>query len=76
VTPPERFKQPADLSIDEILEHRRTGELPETDAYRQARRDALERAGLERDDPAPKDLAAMTPADHAQHFNRIRSNDR
>lgn len=52
MTPPERFKPREDWTPDEILEHQRTGHQPETSEYRDARREALEAAGLEHDDPA------------------------
>jgi hypothetical protein len=62
---PKRFKELDDLSIEEHLEHGRTGQLPETDEYQEARREALEDAGLyEELDDEPVDEDDMSPADH------------
>jgi hypothetical protein len=75
--PPERFKKREDLTVDEqlaaIQAQKRGDPAPrfETDEYRQARREALEAAGLDPDDDAEESMALedMTPEDH---FNRIR----
>ena len=62
--PPERFKTLEELSPDEHIAYRETGRLPESDAYRDRRREVLEAAGLDADDPAEPDLESMSPADH------------
>jgi hypothetical protein len=72
-----RFKNRGELTLDEELAvvqaQRADKPLPrfETDEYRQARREALEDAGLDpgEEDTGPVDPAEMTPA---QHFERIR----
>ncbi len=45
--PPPRWKRIEDLTVNEHLERRRTGELPESDAYKAYRAEVLERAGVE-----------------------------
>jgi rRNA maturation protein Nop10 len=75
--PPERYKQREDYTMDEevaAVQAEQRGDPPprfERDEYRQARREALEDAGLEPEDDAekPTPLEDMTPEDH---FNRIR----
>lgn len=70
---PQRYKDREDWSVEDILVHRRTGQKPVSDEYRQARRKALEAAGLEPDDAAPtaredmtmEQLEALSPAAHA-----------
>lgn len=70
-TPPTRYKEQADLSPDEHLTYMRTGELPESEQYREYKHDVLERAGITDDDggsaPAVED---MTPADHFASIRR------
>jgi hypothetical protein len=64
--PPRRYKELEELSVDELAQRRSDPDVRfETDAYRQARREALEGAGLEADDDAPKELEEMTAADLA-----------
>lgn len=70
MTPPERFKKQEALSVDEILEHRLTGTLPETDEYREARRQALQDAGLADEGDPPENDAT----DPQSHFDRRRGN--
>ena len=48
----ERFKDQSEWSTDEVLANRRTGAIPENPEYTEARRKALERAGLEDEDDA------------------------
>lgn len=70
LSPPERFKAAEDLSVEELLEHRRTGELPETAEYVEYV-DTVHRAtGIETGRPAGnRELEEMSPDDH---FNQIR----
>lgn len=64
--PPRRFKSVEEFTVNEHLERRRTGSVPETDAYRAYRRKVLEQAGVaESTDTAPVDTADMTPEQHA-----------
>ena len=58
-----RYKTLEELTPGEHLEHQRTGELPESEQWLEAKARALREAGLEDDDGA-KDLESMTPADH------------
>ena len=69
---PKRFKDREDWTVDDIVRNQRTGELPENPEWRQARADALERAGLLTDD----DRAAADPPDPEEatvddHLRRI-----
>lgn len=70
VTPPKRFKDPADLTPAEALAHHRTGDLPETKKYRAARNRALTDAGLEADREEPKDDDEKSPADHLKEISK------
>lgn len=70
-TPPERFKPRDDWSVDEILDHQRTGSQPETDEFRAYVRKTHEDAGL---DP-PEEPASSRPVDELDaddHFDQIR----
>jgi hypothetical protein len=64
--PPRRHKSDEEMTVGDWAAFQRTGERPERDEYRQARREALEAAGLEPDDDAkgPTALEDMTPEDH------------
>lgn len=72
-----RFKNREELTLDEelvvIQAQRADRPIPrfETDAYKRARREALEEAGL---DPGEGDTGLVDPAEMtpAQHFERIR----
>lgn len=64
-TPPERFKPMENWTPDEHLEYRRTGQEPESDEYRAHRHKVLTDAGLESDDPGPKELDELSPSEHA-----------
>lgn len=73
---PRRYKTVEELAPDEHLAHLRDGRLPETDEYRERRREALEGAGLDEagdnsddDDPTPED---MTPDQHFRDLRRDR----
>jgi len=66
--PPRRFKRIEELTVNEHLERRRTGQAPETDEYRAYRRAVLRRyrlseAGVNESAAA---MEQMTPADHAR----------
>lgn len=70
--PPRRHKQPEEMTPADWDQYRRTRQMPETDEYRQARREHLRAGGFEADDdPEDKPLEEMTPEDH---YQRIRSN--
>ncbi|MTD43428.1 hypothetical protein GKE82_03695 [Conexibacter sp. W3-3-2] len=45
MTEPQRFKPMDDWTVDEHLEHERTGRQPETDEYRAAMRQHIEEHG-------------------------------
>lgn len=45
-----RFKDDDEMTVADWVEHGRTGQRPERDEYRQARRRALQDAGLEPDE--------------------------
>jgi hypothetical protein len=68
---PQRHKSDDEMTVDDWAQFQRTGKRPERDEYREARRMALENAGLESEDAAegPTALEDMTPEDH---FKRIR----
>jgi hypothetical protein len=68
---PERYKPREQWSVEEIVQHRRTGKAPESDEYRAYVREVHEEAGLEPPEGAaePKPLDELT-AD--EHFERIR----
>jgi hypothetical protein len=68
----ERFKSDEEMTAADWIEHGRTGKRPERDEYREARRKALEGAGLEHGDPGAKTLDEMTPDDHFDHIRRNR----
>jgi hypothetical protein len=68
-TPPERFKPLGELTVDELVEHERTGKLPETEAYIEYRNEVLRAAGLEDEVRSPESTESMTVEDH---FNEIR----
>lgn len=63
--PPARFKPQVDWTVEDIVQHRETGEKPETDEYRRYRAEVLERAGLTDDTTAPA-LEDMSVEDHAR----------
>jgi hypothetical protein len=77
--PPTQFKDPADYTVDEIVQAmhaERIGESAqiETTEYRKYRADALRAAGLNAEADASEpdaepDLASMTPQ---EHFDRLR----
>ena len=70
--PPERHKSREEWSVDEIVKHDGTGEMPEADERAAAHREHLTAGGLEADDrQAEKPLEEMTAEDHS---NRIRRN--
>ena len=66
-----RYRAIDELTPEEHLAHLRGGRLPETDEYRERRREALEDAGLNEEgddeDPAPED---MTPEQHLRDIRR------
>jgi hypothetical protein len=69
---PRRYKTVEELTPDEHLAHIHGGRLPETEEYRERRREALDDAGLldegdDGDDPAAED---MTPAEHLRDIRR------
>jgi hypothetical protein len=66
---PERFKAQTDWSVPEILEHRRGGTAPETDAYRAYVRRVHEAAGHETPGERPTG-EAMSVADHLDRIQR------
>jgi hypothetical protein len=68
---PARHKPQAIWSVDEIVEHERTGQAPESEEYERAAREHLAAGGFESDarEPDPKPLEEMTAEDH---FDRIR----
>jgi len=64
----ERYKSLDEMTPDEHLTHMRTGVRPETAAYKNRRREALEDAGLEHDEDEDgvREDEDMTPEDHFQ----------
>jgi hypothetical protein len=67
----ERWKPRADWTVGEVVSHEQTGAKPETDEYKQARRDALADAGLDAEgEQGDKPLEDMTPEDHFQRIRR------
>lgn len=68
---PPRFKPEEDWSVPEVLEHRASGRRPETDAYREHRRRALEAAGLA-DEAAELDAPPVEGMSVADHLAQIR----
>lgn len=69
---PRRYKAVEELTPAEHLAHLRGSVLPETDAYRERRREALEDAGLEEpgEDSDDPDLDDMTPEEHFRAIRR------
>ena len=71
--PPAQFKDRSDYSPGEWLTYLQSGQPAENPAYEEARRAALEAAGLEADiTPAATPIEDMTPS---QHLSRIRSHE-
>lgn len=66
----ERYKSDEEMTVGDLVHFQRTGERPERDEYRQARREALEAAGLEVDDGGgpPAELEDMNVDDHARRI--------
>ena len=67
---PERFKERDRWTVAEILRHAQTGEKPESDEYREARRVALVDAGLEPDDPTDKPVEEWSSDDHLAEIQK------
>lgn len=67
--PPPRRKAIDDWSVEDHLRHQQTGEVPESDGYRDAVREAIEAAGLELPDVEPA-LEDMTVEDHVRRIRR------
>jgi hypothetical protein len=74
---PPRWKDRSEFTIEEEVafqQAERRGESfrVETEAYREARRQALADAGIEPEDPKleQKPLEEMTPADHLERIRR------
>lgn len=70
-TVPDRYVPQEEWSVADHLEHRASGRRPETDAYREHRRRALEAAGLA-DEAAELDDRPMTGMSVADHLDAIR----
>jgi hypothetical protein len=68
--PPARFKAPEDWTVEDILEHRRTEQAPETPAYREYVRRVNEAAGLARPDGDALPVEDMTANDHLRQIRR------
>jgi hypothetical protein len=68
-----RFKSDEEMQTEDWIGFHETGERPDRSEYREARRQALERAGLETDDPPDPTLEEMSVDDHLtrQERNRI-----
>ena len=70
-SPPPRWKDPADLTVEEHLQRRRDPQVQfESDEYRRYRDDVLKKAGLDESGDSDVPLAEMTAQ---QHFDRNRS---
>jgi hypothetical protein len=61
-TPPERHKSRESWTVEETVEHQRTGTVPETDQYRDYVRQVHEDAGLEPPEGTaePKEIGEMS----------------
>ena len=69
MTTPRRYKELDELSVDEHVRRRQDPDAKfETPEYRDARRAALEDAGLEHDDPADKAPEEMSVEEHARRI--------
>ncbi len=67
----ERWKERAEWTAEEHLAFNRDGARPENDAYRQARKTALEDAGLEDDtDTTSKPTSELTAEEHLERLQK------
>lgn len=64
--PPERLKTDEEMTPDDWVAYRDTGERPERPEYVEIRRQALAEKGLEDADDHSKPIEQMTPSDHAR----------
>ena len=63
--PIERYKDQADWTVEEIVQNRAHGTVPENPEYVEKRREVLVRAGLEDEDsPDTRDRSEWTVDDH------------
>lgn len=72
---PDRWKPRDEWTVDEVLEHDRTGHRPETAQYRQAVADAHRAFGLEPPD-VPLDEKSVEDWTAQEHFDRMTDPDR
>lgn len=69
---PRRYKEQAEMSVDELVRHQQNGKQVETDEYRKYKRDILIDAGLNDEADELDDQKSDADKSADEHFQHIR----